>query len=286
MPETLVLALDFLDEHPDAAIRTLEQHDTAKVAEFLQRIPEPHAVLVFREALPSFVARLSRNLSPDIAARLMLELPVTRMVAILRYLDHPTAEAILRECPQSRRQACYLLLRYGKDRVGAWMVPITAVVAEGFTCGEVLAYLRDATEETASKYVFIVNRDGVPKGRVSYLRLLRAEPATVAGALMESPVPTLSAQLSLQQALHLPCWEDVDVVPVVGAQHQFLGVLRHLDLRKGLRQDEHQARADTAGVDPLLGLVDVYGKSLLALFDTVSSGTGRSNGGGRREERR
>src|SRR5690606_4951933 len=124
MPETLVLALDFLDEHPEAAVRTLEQHDTAKVAEFLQRIPETHAVLVLREALPSFVARLCRNLSPDTAARLMLELPVTRMVAILRHLDHVATDAILRECPQSRRQACNLLLRYGKDRVGAWMVPI------------------------------------------------------------------------------------------------------------------------------------------------------------------
>lgn len=286
MPETLVLALDFLDEHPEAAVRTLEQHDTAKVAEFLQRIPETHAVLVLREALPSFVARLCRNLSPDTAARLMLELPVTRMVAILRHLDHVATDAILRECPQSRRQACNLLLRYGKDRVGAWMVPITAVVAEGFTCGEVLAYLRDATEETASKYVFIVNRQGVPKGRVSYLRLLRVEPATVAATLMETPVPVLSAQLSLQQALHLSCWEDVDVVPVVGAQHQFLGVLRHLDLRKGLRQDEGLERGQAAGVDPLLGLVDVYGKSLLALFDTVSSGGAQAQGGRRREDGR
>lgn len=285
MQESLVLALDFLDEHPEAAICTLEQHDTANVAAFLQRIPQPHAVLVLREALPSFSARLCRELSPDTAARFLLELPVTRMVAILRHLDHAPTEAILRECPQSRRQACYLLMRYGRDRVGAWMVPVTAVVAESFTCGEVLAYLRDTTEETASKYVFIVSRGGVPRGRISYLRLLRAEPATVVATLMEPGVETLSAQLGLQQALHLPCWKDVDVVPVVGAQHQFLGVLRHLDLRKGLRQEEQGTAPQAAGIDPLLGLVDVYGKSLLALFDTVSN-TGAYRNGSPAEEHR
>lgn len=285
MQESLVLALDFLDEHPEAAVRTLEQHDTARVADFLQRIPESHAVLVLREALPSFAARLCRELSPDTAARFLLALPVTRMVAILRHLDHAPAEAILRQCPQSRRQACYLLLRYGRDRVGAWMVPVTAVVSEGFTCSEVLAYLRDTTEETASKFVFIVNRDGVPKGRISYLRLLRAEPGTVVTALMEKGVNTLSGQLSLQQAAHLPCWEDVDVVPVVGAQHQFLGVLRHLDLRKGLRQDAWGEATRAAGLDPLLGLVDVYGKSLLALFDTLSSSGAQGNGNASFRER-
>ena len=286
MQESLVLALDFLDDYPEAAVRTLEQHDVSRVASFLQRIPEGHAILVLRETLPSFAARLCRELSPDMAARLLLELPVTRMVAILRYLDHAPAEAILRECPQSRRQACLLLMRYSRDRVGAWMVPVTAVVAEGFSCGEVLTYLRDTSEETASKYVFVVNRDGVPRGRVSYLRLLRAEPDTVVATLMETGVATLSAQLGLQQALLLPCWNDVDVVPVVGAQHQFLGVLRHLDLRKGLRQEARAEPGQPRGADPLLGLVDVYGKSLLALFDSVSSGGTLHNGSDRAEERR
>lgn len=269
MQESMVLALDFLDEHPEAAVRTLEQHDAAQVADFLLKVPEAHAVVVLRECLPSFAARICRVLEAEVAARLLLEQSVTRMVAVLRHLEHPVVEAILRECPQSRRHTCRLLMRYGQDRVGAWMVPNTAVVEQGFSCGEVLSYLRDATEETASKFVFIVNREGVPTGRISYLRLLKAEAGIMVGNIMESPIPTLSAQLALGQAERLPFWDEVDVLPVVGAQHQFVGVLRHVDLRRGLHQDKGRSQGEITMADPLMGMVDVYGKSLLALFDTL-----------------
>lgn len=271
MQQDLTLALDFLDEHPEEAVRTLEQHDAAQVAAFLAQVPASYSALVLGLALPAFAAHLCALLGPEPAARLLLQHGVSRMVAVLRHLEHALAEAILKECPQSRRHACQLLMLYPLDSVGAWMVPNTAVVTSDFSVQEVLNFLKDATEDTASKYVFVVDRAGIPLGRINYLRLLKADGATPVARLMEPMAGSISGRMPLAQADKLGCWEQGDVMPVTGAQQQFIGVLRHMDLRQGLRQQAARRPSVPAGSDPLSGIIDVYGKSLLALFDSVSN---------------
>jgi magnesium transporter len=271
MQQDLMLALDFLDEHPEEAVRTLEQHDVAQVAAFLVQVPSSYAALVMGLSLPAFAAHLCAALGVETSARLLLQHSVSRMVVVLRHLDQPFAEAVLKECPQSRRHACQLLMRYPLDSAGAWMVPNTAVVTPDFTVLEVLNFLKDATENTFSKYVFVVDRAGIPLGRISYLRLLKAEYSVVAGTLMEASVGSIAGRLSLVQAAGLSCWEQSDVMPVTGTQQQFIGVLRHMDLRQGLRLQAVQHPASHGRSDPVSGILDIYGKSLLALFGSFSN---------------
>jgi Mg/Co/Ni transporter MgtE len=271
MQEALTLALDFLDEHPDVAVRILEQHDARQVATFLDTVPEAYSVLAIGRTLPAFAAHLCHVFGTEMAARLLLQQDVGRMVAVLRHLDHAEVEAILNECPTSRRQACVLLLHYPVRCIGAWIVPDVAVVSSDFTVSEVLSFLKDANEVTCTKYVFVVNREGVPEGRISHLALLQGQADQRIEWLMEKPVESLSAQMLVGQAAKLACWRDEDVMPVTGAQQQFIGALRHADLRRGLHQDLARERQPGAGGDPLSSIVDAYGQSLLALFNSVST---------------
>jgi Mg/Co/Ni transporter MgtE len=271
MQEALTLALEFLDEHPDVAVRTLEQHDARQVAAFLDTVPDSYSALVIERSLPAFAAHLCRVIGSENAARLLLQQDVGRMVAVLRHLEHAQVEAILQQCPKSRRQACVLLLHYPVQCTGAWIVPNTAVVSSDFTVAEVLNFLKDATEETFSKYVFVVNREGVPEGRISYLALLKARHDQRVGWIMDKSVEVISAHMLLVQAAKLPCWQEGDVMPVVGPHQQFIGVLRHVDLRRGLQHDAHTARQTASGGDPLSGIFEMYGHSLLALFNSVSN---------------
>jgi magnesium transporter len=271
MQEALTLALDFLDEHPDVAVRILEQHDARQVASFLDSVPESYCVLGVGRALPAFAAHLCHVLGVEMAARLLLQQDVGRMVAVLRHLEHAEVEAILHECPTARRQACVLLLHYPVRCVGAWIVPDVAVVSSDFTVGETMNFLKDANEATCTKYVFVVNRDGIPEGRISHLALLQGQVDQRIEWFMDKDLETISAQLLVTQAAKLSCWRDEDVMPVVGAQQQFVGALRHADLRRALHQDEQMARQPVSAGDPISGIVDAYGKSLLALFNTVST---------------
>lgn len=271
MQETLTLALDFLDEHPDAALRILEQHDAHQVAAFLDTVPEAYAVLAIGRALPAFAAHLCHVFGPEMAARLLLQQNVGRMVGVLRHLEHAEADAILNECPAARRQACLLLLHYPVRCVGAWIVPDVAVVASDFTVGETLMFLKDANAAACTQYVFVVSREGQPEGRIDHLALLQGHADQRIEWLMEKNVDSIPAQMPVAQAAKLAGWHDDDVMPVTGAQHQFVGVLRHADLRRALHQDLALVKAPVAANDALSGLVDAYGKSLLALFSTLST---------------
>jgi Mg/Co/Ni transporter MgtE len=271
MQEALTLALDFLDEHPDVAVRILEQHDARQVASFLDTVPEAYAVLVIGRTLPAFAAHLCHVFGPEMAARLLLQQDVGRMVAVLRHLEHADVEAILNECPKSRRQACVLLLHYPVRCVGAWIVPDVAVVSSDFTVSEVMNFLKDANEVTCTKYVFVVNREGVPEGRISHLALLQGQADQRIEWLMDRSIDSIPAHMPVSQAARLACWQDEDLMPVVGAQQQFIGALRHADLRRGLHQDTHLVQQPIAAGDPISGIVDAYGQSLLAVFNSVSS---------------
>jgi Mg/Co/Ni transporter MgtE len=271
MQEALILALDFLDEHPDVAVRILEQHDARQVAGFLDSVPEAYSVLVIGRVLPAFAAHLCHVFGVEMSARLLLQQDVGRMVAVLRHLEHAVVEAILHECPTARKQACLLLLQYPVRSVGAWIVPDVAVVSSDFTVTETLNFLKDANEATSMKYVFVVNRDGILEGRITHLALLQGQADQRIEWFMEKDLECIPAQLLVTQAAKLPCWQDEDVMPVIGAQQQFVGALCHASLRRALNQDAQVARQPVAGGDPISGIVDAYGQSLLALFNSVST---------------
>lgn len=283
MQEALTLALDFLDEHPDAALRILEQHDARQVAEFLDTVPESYAVLVLGRTLPAYAAHLCHAYGPEMSARLLLQQDVGRMVAVLRHVDHALADAILNECPTARRQACHVLLHYPVRSVGAWIVPDVAVVASDFTVAETLKFLKDASAAACTPYVFAVSRDGKPEGRISHLALLQAHPDQRVEWVMEKNVDSIPAQMPVTQAAKLPGWRNDDVMPVTGAQLQFIGALRHADLRRALHQHVAGAQQQPAtGGDALSELTEAYGQALLALFGTVSAAVedGRAGRGG------
>lgn len=271
MQEALTLALDFLDEHPDVAVRVLEQHDARQAAIFLDTVPEAYSVLAIGRALPAFAAQLCHVFGIEMSARLLLQQDVGRMVAVLRHVEHTIVEAILNECPATRRQSCLVLLNYPVRCVGAWIVPDVAVVSSDFTVSETINFLKGANATTCTKYIFIVNRDGFLEGRISHLALLQGQADQRVEWFMDQDVEYISAQAFVAQAARLPCWQDEDVMPVIGAQQQFIGALRHADLRRALNQDAQEIAQRVAGGDPISGILDAYGHSLLALFNSVST---------------
>ena len=63
------------------------------------------------------------------------------------------------------------------------------------------------------------------------------------------------------------------MIAVTNRNNQMVGVLRHVDLRKGL-ENLASTITKSSGSDPLTGIYEVYGSSLLALFRTISEAAG------------
>ena len=60
------------------------------------------------------------------------------------------------------------------------------------------------------------------------------------------------------------------MLAVTNRGNQLVGLLRHVNLRRGLAQIS-TSMSRPVGADPVSGIFEVYGKSLLALAETVST---------------
>ncbi len=95
-------------------------------------------------------------------------------------------------------------------------------------------------------------------------------------ALPGPKIPVILSRMQLESALNMEIWEHRDTVPVVNRSGEYVGVLRHVDLRRGIAQVANTIAAPV-GSDPITSLLSVYGSSLNSLLDAVGEFTSNKN---------
>jgi len=126
----------------------------------------------------------------------------------------------------------------------------------------------------------VVNRNRHLQGRVTLAALLRAPGKSALTAVMEKDNRSISARTALKSAQDNPLWREQDSLVVTNRNQKVVGVLRHVDFRKGLEQISTNIE-QPHGVDALTGIFEAYASSLLVLFVTLGdialsrSGRGR-----------
>ncbi len=274
------LALAFVQSQPGAAATILEQQPLEQVADFLSNVPHTYGATALEKILPQYSARLCKILQPNIAAALLSEMNVSLVAAIMRHCPGELSSQLLDLLPEKTRLACWLLLTYSEDAVGAWMTANISTLPDDCKVADALA--RVSAEHGMVNYAatLVVDRDRHLKGLVQLPALMRAPPTAAVTAVMDKLLDSLSARTALGAAANHPLWVDRDSIPVTNRNQQLVGLLRHVDLRRGLAQTSTSIDK-TDGTDPITGIYETYGKSLLALFDTVTdltrTRTGRGN---------
>lgn len=265
----LSIALAYVQSHPQEAARVLEQHDVQTVARFMAEIPAAYARPVAAFMLPHYTARIFRVLLAPTIAGILGKFDTSAIAAILRNLDKKQRAHVLDALPAKTQAACNLLLRYSKDDVGSWMSLKVPTIADDCTVDEALHLIRMEEGVDSSEGIFVVDRSRALKGVLTYPQLLRAAPTTPVATILVPLAQTLSGRISLQQAAEDSHWARCDVMAVLNRNDQYIGALRHVDLRRGLEQlaDQMPSRPDQG---PLTGIFSVYGHTLLALLETMS----------------
>jgi Mg/Co/Ni transporter MgtE len=219
--------------------------------------------------LPQYAARVCKNLDPAISASFLSKMEVSLVAAIMRHSDKGLNDKIFELLPERTKIACKLLLTYADDVVGAWMVANITTLPDDCTVGEALSRLASNDTVINSDAVHIVDRERKLQGLVSVINLLRASASTPVSKIMMKKCDAISGRTALISAANNTVWAHQDTVAVINRNNQMVGVLRHTDLRKGLDGISSTITA-SSGNDPLTGLYEVYGRSLLALFSTIS----------------
>jgi len=269
MPEQRVeLALAFLESHPVAAATILEQLSPADVVALLANIPERISAPVLERMLPQYTARLCKLMPAERSAKVLADMNSSIVAAILRHSNQEIRKQILEHLPEKTKLTCLFLLNYPEDTAGAWMIVQATSVAVDYSVAQALKILVEQEDFAQINTIFVVDRERRLQGELTYATLLRANPEAAVSALMETRTPVVLGRTNLETVDQLEVWEQRESIAIINRQNLFVGVLRHVDLRRGLAQVANKIEPPI-GSDPITSILSVYGNSLFSLLDTL-----------------
>jgi Mg/Co/Ni transporter MgtE len=200
---------------------------------------------------------------------MLSEMDVSLIAAIMRHCRRDLCQQLLGLLSDKTRLATRLLLNYSEDAVGAWMNSNVATLPDDCNVEEALARIAQDQQAVDTGQILVVDRERYLKGTVTVTALLRAPGNTAVTAIMVPGKQSISARTALKSATDNPLWAEQDTIAVTNRNHKLVGVLRHLDFRRGLDQIA-TVILQPQGADPISGIFEVYGSSLLILYTTVS----------------
>ncbi|MDB2414882.1 CBS domain-containing protein [Rickettsiales bacterium] len=266
--EKIDLALAFLKSKPESAASILEKQPIESVVNFISSIPHTYAAPVIERMLPQYIARLCKALDPTISAAFLSKMDISLVATILRHCEAKVNQQILDRLSEKTKLACKLLLNYSEDAVGAWMKANIVTLPNDCTVEDALIRLSKEEKIIDADSIRVVNRDRLLQGVVSIATLLKVKPDSHITSVMNKKTNAISGRTALISAVNHEAWAKRDTIPVINRNQQLVGVIRHVDLRRGL---DHIAMTinEPRGNDPITGIYEAYGNSLLALFGTA-----------------
>lgn len=260
------LALAFLESRPESAARLLELDGIDAVADFFVSIPQAYAVPVFKHMIPQYAARLCQRLEKDLMIGILSQMEIKQVAAILRFVEKKQRIAWTKSLPTRIQIGCALLLNYDQDMVGAWVTPHVPIIPFDCTTEEALQYVRLGSEYAPNDFVFAVGSDGILKGKIRLTALLRATSPVPVNAIADTKYQTITARLPILTAAENEDWKSFDSIPVQDRNHKFIGIIRHVDLRRAI--DMLTAKQAVDPTNPI-SVDQVYGTTLLEVFQSM-----------------
>lgn len=257
MSDALDLSLRFLHRHPEAAADTLEAQTDSIATAYLQQAPARLAGPVVAHMLPFYAARCLQRLPAESAAGILREIPASTAAVLMRRLPIRFRDQVIEALPRRVGAAIKLLQGYPVSSVGAWLDALAASLPEDISVCQAWQRLREEAVDI-DRMIPVVDRTGRLRGCLRSAALLTADPETPLSQLIETPVHTLAARSDLLHAReNEEAWRHNEPVPVTARDGRYLGVLRHADLHRGLREI-HEQPAETALGNTLLELAEAY----------------------------
>lgn len=268
MPEKTQLAVAFLKTQPGAAAQILERQDPAVVAEFLAGVPAVRSAPVLSRMLPRYSAQLCESVTAEQSAALLSALSSSVVASILRHTQSETVKQIMPHLSEKNRLTLRIVLNYSAESVGAWMIPNNLVLPRDCTIQEALERIAADAGEGGHELIPVVNREGHLQGEVT-LRALIGAPAQVSvGSVMRESLHTLRGRTHLDSLSNHRGWQSHAALPVVSRDGKLLGVLRQVDLQRGLAAAA--AAPEPATEAGMLGQIfRSYALSFVALTNTL-----------------
>lgn len=215
-----------------------------------------------REAV-SAVPILWRDERPDVERESMHRVlcgrePGTARLPLMQLTENAQVDAILDSLRHVRRDSVLAILRHPVDSVARVMRTDFEVVDGGTSVADALQRLRASTalSNDVVSLLFVTDAEGHYLGHVRLSSLMRAEPGTVVGSIVESRNNRIAPTDNKVDAARLQR-TNLPVLPVVDTANRLVGVIRFDDAMDVLEEDTSEDVYKKAGIGDLIHNKDV-----------------------------
>lgn len=260
----LKLTIQFFKEEPLAAARKLDLMEPESAAELLQKVPISITCKVIYAMLPRVAANIIARASSDFNKTLFELIELADIAAILRYIQDENRHALIALLPKSRQSLCKLLISYPENTVGTLIETNVLVMDSQMTVEEAMLRVRKQTYFDNHE-VLVVNRKRRLAGKLSIYDLLRASGLTLISNLTNNKVEAVNGLSDISSVIGMDLWQKTDSIAVVNRKQEFIGILRHCDLRAAMARNRNNA---TAKNSITAEVIDNYADVLRSLCET------------------
>lgn len=255
------LTLDYLQTHPQSAIKVIEALDTAHAAAFLETVPVRLSASVISKASPWMAATWIEKLPLTLAATVLLQMNYQEATAIIRLLTDQVRTSLIDELPSGFSRNIKRSLTYPIGTVGAWMDQTAPTFPDDMIVADGLKFLKSKRGKSA-QYLMVVNSGKKYAGVVSANELLHSPSKNTLKEITDESVTPLSSMASLATALNEASWDRYSILPVIGSKGNVAGSLQRSDLKRGLNEIATASPAPSA--DSIM--LQLFGAYAVVLF--------------------
>lgn len=245
----------------DAVQELLRSLHPADIADLLERVaPEERELLVevipaefhspvlaeLDEAIAEYVVE---QLGPDRVAEAVASMQTDDAVDVVEDLDADEQQAVLDAVPRAPRTLIQEGLSYPEDSAGRLMQRQVVAVAEDWSVGKTIDYLRDTDDLPADFFdVFLTDREHRPVGTIPLSRILRAPREIALTEIMRSEMRMIPAEMDQEEVAFLFRQRDLISAPVIDAEGRLLGVITVDDIVDVIDEEHEEDIMELAGV--------------------------------------
>ena len=234
------------------SLRYLGVDDTARV---LQLLPPDLVADVLAEIDQYSVSALLQLLDIEAIADLIEEMPSDEAADFVGELEDDQAREILAAMEPAERQDVAELLRYEPDTAGGLMAKEFIAVPQDATIMQAVDAVRavEADDREGLHFVFVVDGDGCPAGRIPLVTMLLQPWSTPVDTIMERDPLRVSVDLDQEDVALYVQTHDLVTLPVVDAAGRLVGVIQADDVIDVLEEEATEDYGLLAGTSEELG---------------------------------
>jgi magnesium transporter len=226
----------FLLDYPADAARTIDEMPKDDAITFLSAQPVDAVVAVWRHLSPARADEILPGLADNFVGQVFTGLDPGICAATLRRMSDDERAHYLGLLPKAESRDIERLVGYPPDSAGRIMDARVLTFRPDQTVASALLRLRESKPRSLRK-LFLVDADGQLTATVDIQDIATAEPGEFLGSISRPPRAIISPFESREQVAEQLKDLSIEVLPVVDVHGHLIGVIRHAELLKTLREE-------------------------------------------------